>query len=251
MPYPEIFEYQRWKPNKGMDPAKYLVAPANLRFNRPRLINGDTVFVFPVGVEGFRRSATSLLGLHRYIGDNTTDGVTINREEARIELSGTFPGITAQDNMVACFNILRSIPPKNGLVLVAPGVFEREQYVLPESWDFTHDRDDRSHSIDYVISLVRIDEGKKVPDVNAQTPKKTPANTKTKTKGKAQNTWTVKEGQRTFNQIAKRVYGDAKGSATLIDKNRAYITKWNKSHPVIPEHSLPTFHWPVGTVFRY
>src|SRR5262245_51040237 len=87
------------------DPAKYLVNPGvvkgpgkhtagHLQHARPYIANGSRLFVFPVGVEAFTRRGEAQLGLHRYIGAISTDGQTINYEEARIELSGTFPGLT-------------------------------------------------------------------------------------------------------------------------------------------------------------
>jgi hypothetical protein len=261
MPQPEVVDYEIWRPNRGKDPAKYLIDPGSvtapgkhsagmLRHARPYLVAGDTLFIFPVGVEGFRRSGQSQLGLHRYIGDNSVDGMTIHLEEARIELTGTFPGTTAQDNMVNCINILRAPTKEPGLILYAPGVFEMEQYVLPENWDFSHDRDDRTHSIDYVISLVRIGEGRKVKDIPGKPPPPQPGR-KIKPKGKPSRIWTVKAGAQTLRAVAKLVYGDAESWKRLVQLNQGLLTTWNKTHPDIPNHQLPTFRWPVGTKLRY
>src|SRR4029077_11752119 len=130
---------------------------------------------FPIGVEGFTRGGTAQLGLRHYIGDNTVEGVTMHYEEARITLSGLFPGLTSQPNMVECINMLRSKTKDKGLILYAPGVFEREQYVLPETWNFEHDAEDRTHSITYTITLVRIGDGKKVKDSSGTAPPKNPS----------------------------------------------------------------------------
>lgn len=261
MAQPEIASSDVWTPGSGQDPSAYLVNPGTvrgpgqhsagqLRHARPYLVSGNSLFVFPVGVEGFVRSGQATLGLHHYIGDNAVDGVTIHYEEARIELSGTFPGITAQDNMVDCINILRSRPVEAGLVLYAPGVFEREQYVLAETWNFTHDRDDRSHSIDYTISLVRIGEGTRATDKPGATAPPNPT-AKTKPKGKPSRIFTVKDGARTLRAISKIVYGDQGAWAKLVDLNQGQLNSWKKNHPVIPTHQLPTYRWPIGTKFRY
>jgi hypothetical protein len=261
MPQPDRIEYEIWKPQRGMDPAAYLVDPGrvtapgrhsagNLRHARPYLVNGNTIFVFPVGTEGFRRSGQATLGLHRYIGDNADDGVTIHLEEARIELTGTFPGTTAQDNMVNCVNILRTPAPDPGLTLYAPGVFEKEAYVLPETWDFSHDPDDRTHSIAYTISLVRIGEGRKVKDLPGRPPPPQPLR-KRKPKGKPSHIFTAKDGVRTLRAISKKVYGNAEKWKRLVQLNQGLLNSWNRTHPDIPTYKLPTFRWPVGTKFRY
>jgi hypothetical protein len=221
-----------------------------MRHARPYIVSDDKFFVFPVGVEGFTRSGQATLGLHRYIGSNTVDGVTIHYEEARIELSGTLPGITAQDNMVDCINILRSKPNAPGLILYAPGIFEREQYVLAETWNFTHDPDDRTHSIAYTISLVRIGEGRAVTDKPGTPPPPNPA-PNTKPKGKPSRIFVAKDGAQTLRAISKAVYGTQNRWGALVALNQGQLAKWNRTHPDIPTPQLPTFRWPIGTKFRY
>jgi len=218
-----------------------------LRNPRPYLVNGNVIFVFPVGVEGFRRSGQAQLGLHHYIGDNSVDGVTVHFEEGRIELRGTFPGITAKDAMIDCINILRIPPPDPGLTLYAPGLFIHEQYVLPETWDFNHEPDDRSHSIDYTISLVRIGEGGNVKDPKGTPPPPNPQQ-RTTPKGKPARSITTKDSLRTFQTIAKKVYGDASKWQKLVGLNKTLVSKHK---PPIPNHTLPTFRWPIGTKIHY
>jgi hypothetical protein len=257
---------QTWKPGSGQDPARYLVDPGSvkapgkhsaggLRYARPYIASGKNFFVFPVGVEGFRRSGQATLGLHHYIGANTVDGTTIHYEEGRIELSGTLPGITAQDNMVACLNILRSQPGDPGLVLYAPGVFEREQYVLAENWDFTHSSDDRTHSIDYTISLVRIGEGTKVKIGPTKLPTPNPT-VKTSPRGKPTKIFTVTDGARTLRAIAAKVYGNQDQWQKLVALNQGQLANWQKSNAAnslhgLPTYQLPTFRFPIGTKFAY
>src|SRR5215467_3760947 len=230
-PRPPVIDWtsaQRWKPNRGMDPARYLVfpgsvlapgrhSPGNLRHARPYLVNGRTMFIFPIGVEGFRRSGQAILCLRHYIGDNAADGVTVHYEEGRITLNGTFPGLTAQQNMVELLSLLRTKTTGNGLVLYAPGVFNKEQFCLPESWDFTHSEDDRTHSIDYTLT----------------------------------REFAVKGNTRTLRAIAWKVYGDANKWTQLVSLNRDRLGVLQSQSRTSSSHNLPYYRFAIGTKFRY
>jgi hypothetical protein len=259
------FDPEIWKPGVGDDPARYLVypgtinapgrhTPGNLRHARPYLVNGSKFFPFPTPIEGFRRSGQAQLGLRHFIGDNTVDGVTMHYEEGRITLSGTFPGTTSRQNMVECINILRSHTRERGLVLYAPGVFEREQYVLPENWDFSHEEDDRTHSISYTITFVRIGEGKGVKDPTGTPPPRNPK-VKTNPKGKPQKYYTTREGVRTLRAIAWVVYKDANKWKHIVDLNRVELASWTSSTTKPSKQpqggfALPFFRFDIGTKFR-
>lgn len=259
----EITDPQVWKPGSGQDPARYLVfpgtvtapgkhSPGNLRHARPYLVNGSKLYVFPVGIEGFTRSGQAQLGLRHYLGDNTVDGVTMHYEEGRITLSGLFPGLTSRDNMVDCINMLRSKTKDRGLVLYAPGVFGREQFVLPENWNFEHSEDDRTHSIQYTITFVRISEGKKVKDPTGTAAPRNPSYvTKKKPKGKSARTFTVKEGARTLRQIAKQVYGDPDLWWNIVSLNQRQLAAWQTRDVGVAGFALPTHRFPIGTKFTY
>src|SRR5215510_358905 len=80
--------------NNDVDPARRLITLSEHRHDRPYLQSGDKVFAWPVGVEGLRRSGTASLGIHRYLGENSVDVQVLHKDEARIEMTGTFPGIT-------------------------------------------------------------------------------------------------------------------------------------------------------------
>jgi len=247
--------------NVGQDPAKYMVdpgeviapgkhTPGKLRHARPYLVNGRLLYVFPIGVEGFRRSGSATLGLRHYIGYNTADGVTIMYEEARIELSGTFPGLTSQRNMVDCINMLRSPHKRRGLVLYAPGVFNKEQFVLPESWDFQHSADDRTHSIDYNITLVRIGEGPKVKDPHGEPPRNLGRNSSLR--GKPTHSFTVNAKYRTLRGISAKVYNDPNKWTQIVSLNLQMFAVWSqKNHKSLGSHALAVYRWPIGTKFRY
>lgn len=245
-----------WRPGVGEDPAKYLINPGQvsapgkhtagqLAHARPYIVNGNNIYVFPVGVEGFRRTGNATIGSHKYIGDNSVDGITTHYEEGRIYLSGTLPGLIAQDSMVACINILRTPSPDPGLVLYAPGVFEREQYVLAEEWDFDHDPDDRTHSIAYQITFLRIGEGSKVKDPKGSPPPPQPSISTTK--GKAVRIFVARDGAQTLRTISAIVYGDASKWTRLVVVNAV------QSAPLvnIPSFQIPTYRFPIGTKFQY
>lgn len=259
----EIASYHLYR--VGEDPAGYLVDPGgidnpgHLRHARPYLLSGKDYFLFPVGVEGFSRDGTALLALHRPIGYNATIGQTLNTEEARISLNGTFPGgpggADAQQAMVDCINILRSQPPDPGLILVAAGVFLREQYVLPENWNFTHDPEDRTHSISYTITFVRIGEGDAAKD-KAGTPPRANPGVSTGNYGQPTKVFTVQDGVRTLRAIAGIVYGNADQWAKLVTYNQGSLALFQRSAALniahgLPSYQLPTYRWPLGTKFRY
>jgi len=206
--------------------------------------------VFPTPVEGFSRSGTAQLGLRHYIGANHVDGVAIHLEEARITLTGTFPGQTSQINMVECINMLRSKTGGKGLTLYAPGVFNKEQYVLPENWDFTHPEDDRTHSITYSITLVRLGEGPRVNDPLGSPPR---SQSRVSTqRGKPQKVFTVKENVRTLRAVAQSVYGSASKWTQLVALNKQQLAQIQKKlGKDTGQHKMATFRLPIGLKIHY
>lgn len=262
---PTVFDDNaKFFPNVGSNPARYLVnpgrviapgkhSPGALRHARPYLVSGNVIFVFPVGVEGFNASSQATLALHRYVGANTVAAQAIMREEGRLTLSGTFPGGTAQDAMVNCRNILRSAPPDPGLILYAPGVFDTEQFVVPEDWEFDHAEDDRTHSITYRITFVRVGNGKGVADPHGEPSPSNPTVQRRPTSSPAR-TFTVRSGIQTFQQISKAVYGTTTKWQQLVALNQKMITASKTLTSVAlnhPMYVLPTYRWPIGTKVRY
>jgi|SRR5262245_5502174 len=248
----------------GEDVAKYLInpgsvrapgrhSPGQLRHARPYLANGSKMFVFPTPIEGFSRTGQAQLGLRHYIGDWHADGITVHYEEGRITLNGLFPGQTSQINMVDCLMMLRSKHVGRGLILYAPGLFFKEQFVLPENWDFTHDEDDRTHSIHYSITLVKIGEGAKVKDPLGMPPLfKTPK--KSKPKGKATRIWTVKAGARTLKTIAAKpeVYNNVEKWKQLVSLNKQKLEDFQKkSGAKGGSYKLANVRLPVGFKLNY
>jgi hypothetical protein len=262
-----IVRNAKWRRGIGLDTAAYLVDPGSVRAPgkhsagmlanaRPYLVAGNSIFVFPVGVEGFNRAGTATIGSHKYLGDNAIDGVTTHYEEARITLRGTFPGLTAQQTMVDCINVLRAQTPDHGLILYAEGVFGREQYVLAETWEFDHAEDDRTHSIEYTITFIRIGEGRKITDSRSAVPPPNPT-VGTTTKGKPTRIFTAKDGAQTLRAIAAIVYsGDSSKWTQLVDLNAGQLADWQRGNALnamygLPTYQLPTFRFPIGTQFRY
>lgn len=264
MPAPNLAHrhiYSDWE-----DPAGYLIAaggvsgpgnhtPGQLRHARPYLVSGQRIFVFPVGVEGFTRTGQATLALHRPIGGRRAKGMAIHYEEARITLSGTFPGTLSIDTMNDCLTILTNPSPDPGLRLYAPGVFEHVQFLLPETWNFEHADDDRSHSIGYNISFVLIGEGKDVNDPKGDPPAKNPGYSTTRY-GKPKRTFVVADGARTLRAVAAFVYHDASKWQKLVDLNRGELAIFMRSMELnkaqhLPSYQLPTYRWPIGTRFRY
>lgn len=245
----------------GIDPAKYLIRPgvvtglnkhsagqwANAR---PYISNGNDIFVWPVGAEGFSDAGQATLGLHKYIGAKDVDGIVIHAEESRITLTGTFPGLTSVANRIDLRNLLRQTPKGPGLILWIPGIYEQEQYVLAESWNFDHAADDRSHSIDYSVTFVRIGTKKQVSDPTGTIPPPQPGQ-HTTPGGSAHRIFTVKANVRTLRAIAKVVYKNPHAWTRLVTLNNGQINRWKHKHPKLPMHEIPTHRWPLGTKFHY
>lgn len=178
---PEVISgAEEWNP--GQDPARYLInpgvwnpslkrtTPGQLAHARPWLDSGRHIFVWPTPTEGFRRQGSNQLALHHYIGQENVDVQIIHRGEKRIELTGVFPGLSAQQAMVNLENCLNDDPPDIGMTLNVPGVFDQVKFVQVESWEFTHDTDDNTHSISYSVTFIVMGEGQRVPDPVGSTP---------------------------------------------------------------------------------
>jgi hypothetical protein len=139
-------------------------------------------------------------------------------------------------------------------VIYAPGVFEREQYVLPENWDFSHEEDDRSHSISYTITFVRIGEGRKVSDPHGIPPPPQPGKKKIP-KAKPIHIFHVRDGARTFKAIARGL-PRLEQVGRLVDLNRGQLAAFWRGEALnkrnhIPTHQLPYYRWPIRTKIRY
>lgn len=256
-----IHENDYWYPGVGIDPAKYLLRPGTVNgpgdhssgqwvHARPYISNGSDLYVFPIGPEGFNEQGQAQLGIHNYIGDTESDGVTTHFDESRITLSGTFPGLTSVQNMRDLRSMLRSRQKGAGLILWVPGVFEQEQFVLPETWSFDHQPDDRSHSVDYTVTFLRVGSKKHVNDPQNAIPPANPGGN-VKPRGKPARVFTIRTGIRTLRAVAKQVYNDADAWPRIVRLNQGQLDRWKRKHPDIPTYKIPTYRWPLGTKFRY
>jgi hypothetical protein len=234
---------QIFRQNRGQDPARLLVPDANLFHKRPSLQSGDLVYLWPVGVEGLRQTGTATLAIHHYFGDDDADVQILHKDESRIEMSGTLPGVTGVDNMAALRLVIRDTTPDPGKILFLPGIFERLQYVVVENYDFNHAADDRTHSWDYVITFVRTGAGKRIRDPHGKPAPPNPTRRVTP-KGKGSRYITVKANLRTFKQIAAKVYGTSAKWQHLVDLNVKLVKG-------IPNHLIPGHRWPLGTKIYY
>jgi len=246
---PEVVDHAEvFRQNTGMDPARLLVPDGNLYHKRPYLQSGDLVYMWPVGVEGLRHSGTAALAIHRYIGDDDVDVQVVHRDESRIEMTGTFPGITSVDNVAALKLLIRDNTPNAGKILFLPGIFERVQYVVVENYDFVHAADDRTHSFDYTISFIRKGPGKRIADPHGKPAPPNPTR-KTKPKGKPSRYAIARSGNQTLKQIANKMYGDANKWKHLADLNATLIADSSNSN--IAYYEIPTHRWPLGTKIYY
>lgn len=236
---------EKFTQGMGQDPARYLVFDGALRNPRPFLISGNDTFVWPVGVEGLTETGNATLAIHHYIGDEDADVQVIHRDESRIEMTGTFPGIHGIQSVQKLRDMVQQVTPDKGKVLFLPGIFERVQYVIAENYNFAHGADDRTHSWDYSITFIRTGLGRVIPDPKGTAPPPNPSS-KTTPRGKAARYVRVKTGQQTFRQIAKRVYGNANKWVLLIALNQKLIlgtglAKWQ----------LPNHRWNFGIHIYY
>jgi hypothetical protein len=236
-------EFQVFRRNSGQDPARYLVPDSELYHPRPSIQAGDDVFVWPVGTEGFRLTGNATLGIHHYIGDDDVDVQVMHRSERRIELSGAFPGRTSAANREALETVLRKPVSDPGKILYLPGILERVQYVELDNYEFSHDAEDRTHSIEYSVTLVRMGTGRRIADPHGKPAPPNPGQ-KHVGKGKKHKYVIVKAGLRTFRQIAKKVYGNPEKWPLLMAVNMSY---YGNKLARLPNHQVPTYRWPLGT----
>lgn len=226
-------------------------------FELPKIVCRKKIFVWPVGTEGFRRSGAATLGIHKYLGRGYVDVHVVHRDEARIEMSGTFPGRTSVKNMHDLIAILTMSGVK---YLYVPGVFSNVQTVFVENYDFPHDREDRTHSIDYTVTFVRTVTGAKIDakqvammpleDTGPSQRLNSTVNTQ------SERVVIVSDSMNTFRAISSAVYGDADKWRTLVDLNLDQVQTLNSGSngPQIhemPDYLLVTMRLPNGMRLRY
>lgn len=206
----------------GDDPSAYIVNYAD--FPHPSLgVPGGPEFEWPLGTEGFRLSGSAALAIHRYIGDNDAVVQVSHRSETRIEMTGQFPGRTGVAHMRALRDVLEYPSPAEGKVLSLPGINLKQWFVFAENWDFAHDEQDFTDSIDYTVSFVKVSVGKGLPGVRIDDPDPNPGVIRTapNPKGKPGRYFTVQAGARSLRAISAKVYGDSRYWETLYNINKS------------------------------
>jgi hypothetical protein len=231
----------------GVDSSRYTVLLGS--FLRPSLsVPGGPDFEWPLGTEGFTRSGSAALGVHKYIGDNAAVVDVMHNEEGRIEMTGLFPGKTGNDNMIELLTVLQWNTPKTGKLLSLPGLLKDVQHVVAESWNFAHAEGDWSNSIEYTASFVLVGTGPtlKVPKISLPGPNPTTR----VSRGQAQHIFKVKDGARTLRAIAKLKYGKADLWTKIYSLNKPILTKFLKDNN-LSLHQLPVRLLPLGLKLRY
>lgn len=238
LPYGHTFQF-------GEDTARYTLDPGD-EFHRPSIaIPNGAKFVWPVGTEGFRYSSNAALGIHRYIGDDEIEVSVIYRDEPHIELSGVFPGHTAATHMHNLREILEAKTPDNGKLLSLPHLFPRIQYVAAESWDFTHDPEDRTRSVAYTISFLKIGVGRRILAPKPDEPDQNPV-----PDAQPGRYFIVKDKYRTLRSISKKVYRDEKKWHRIHSLNKKKLDKYFKTNH-IPNYKYPWHKLPLGMKLKY
>lgn len=245
---------QSHKAKQGEDPAAS-IALTQLRYAPPSIKSSNNQFVWPFGAEGFRRYGSATLGIHKYLGAGNVSVQVIHLDEAHIELTGTFPGLTSTQFMEQLLAVITADGSKD---LFVPGIFSRIQRVFAESYDFTHDKDERTHSIDYTIDFVRTTVGASIPaaqktasltNTSSFIPS-TPKNTSASVATKSSRVYSVTGNSQSLREIAGVVYGDINDWTRLIDLNKEVIQIYNPETAILP-FQLPTMRLPIGTQIVY
>jgi hypothetical protein len=238
---------------KGEDPAAILPL-AQLKFSPPSIKSANNTFTWPFGTEGFRRSGSATLGIHKYLGGSNVAVQVIHSDEAHIELTGAFPGLTSAALMEQLLAVITAGGSKD---LFLPGIFTRIQRVFTENYDFGHTADDRTHSIDYTISFVRTTVGATVPTEKAiatATESKvipsSPRTTAASTVGQSERIYTIAPTAQSLREVAAIVYNDSSLWQVLVDLNKDTFDIYNPSSS-INAYELPTARLPVGTKIAY
>ena len=242
---------------QGKDTAAILPL-TQLRFSPPSIRSAENSFIWPMGVEGFTRSGSATLGIHKYLGADHVSIQVAHLDEAHIEMNGTFPGLTSKNNMAELMAVITADGPKS---LLLPGIFSRIQTVYCENYNFTHAADERTHSIDYTISFVRTTVGNQIDsgdrflaalgvNVGADTLVGSPRSTSAVTLAQSDRIFVVADGARTLREIASVVYGDQSQWKELVALNTSVIEIYNPGIE-LGVYQLPTVRLPIGTKIIY
>lgn len=239
--------------HSGRDPAARIGYERHT-FPLPKITGAGLTFVWPVGIETFSRTGAATLGIHKYLGRHYVDVHIVHLDEARIELEGTFPGLTSTKNMRDLIEVLVAPGAKQ---LYLPGVFTAIQTVFAVDYDFRHPSDDMTHSINYRVSFVRTTTGAKLSskstalhDVSSENP----GAPKNIIAGEPDRSVHTTDGMSTFRAVADHVYQDADKWNNLLKLNKDQFSTYNAdvgiNEPMNP-FKLAISRLPLGTRVRY
>jgi hypothetical protein len=238
---------------KSKDPAARISYERH-RFPLPKITGGGKTFVWPVGIEGFTRSGNATLGIHKYLGANHVDVHQVHLDEAHIEMTGTFPGLTSTKNMRDLTEVLVA---KGSKQLFLPGVFTAIQAVYCETYNFIHTEDDRTHSVAYTVSFVRTTTSGTVDSKSTaqhQTLSDIPGPPRTIVGGRPDRMAKTTDGMSTFRAVSDHVYDDADKWNSLIALNQENFSEYNKDRGVpepIPGYQLVIGRLELGSRIRF
>ena len=234
---PDTFQF-------GEDSARYLLQP-DVQFERPWLsVPGGETFIFPAGVEGFEHSGTAEIAIHKYLGDDEIDISMVHRDEPAFSLTGQFPGKTSVNNMLACKAVCASKTPERGKILHLPFIMPRIQYVVVRDYNFAHSEDDRTETIAYRLSFLKIGVGRRISPGEPDLPSPNPETQQPV--GDSQRLFRVRQGYRTLRAVSKKVYGNPDKWIKLFNLNQSKLNKLG-----ITKREAPTALIPLGTMLKY
>jgi hypothetical protein len=224
------------------------------RFALPKITGAGQTFVWPVGIETFARTGAATLGIHKYLGRHYVDVHIVHLDEARIELEGTFPGLTSTKNMRDLIAVLTAPGSKQ---LYLPGVFTNIQTVFAVDYDFRHPSDDMTHSINYRVSFVRTTTGAKVSarqQAFHQAASEIPTPPKRQMSSPSDRSVRTTAGMATLRAVADYVYQDAGKWRNLVRLNKELFTTYDPNigvnKPISP-FRLATMRLALGTRVKY
>lgn len=229
------------------DTATYVAAPG-VAFYRPWLAANDkftsSVFIWPLGVEGFDLSIKPTLGTHRLIGDNAVYVDVVHKGEEQFAMSGNFPGLSGPANLRALRQLVYMATPLTGKVLYIPHILPYAQRVVISDASFSHTEDERGQDMTYNITFMRTGYVAK-PRYNEPNLVE-PSRPSTGNERASKRSVVVDGKHNTLRKIALWKLGSASKWNQVYKLNAA----WFRNHNVITA-KIPDYRLPKGTRIYY
>lgn len=227
--------------------AAYLQRPKT-DFDLPYLsVTGGEMFEWPLGVQGFDITHEASLGVHRYIGDIYLDVDVLHRDQNTIQLTGNFVGEEASAHMIALSQVFEreTIPP--GKVLYLPGVLNNLQFVVCQTLNFNHGRDDPDE-ITYTLSMIRAGVGGAVaaPARDAFRIPISDSSAAIAPVGDSAYQYTTTDSVNNLRSISLTVFGTSDRWPDLYTMNQRKMNELG-----VQAWDIPTYRFPAGTKINY